>query len=306
VEQKERLIIAFVLVIGILTAAFAYVFIALPRQSPGDLVNAPQAQTPPPEVKMYKVRGMLRLEWHNLPEGTDRISIYRAHRGTEDWARWQTIQISDLLRESGFVEIALKKGEDISDFIFKAEAAKVAPSSSASGTPSGDTIVLWTSSSSEALPYVPPVSSPAPTSTPGTPAPLPPATSTTPTPSSTPPAVTPNPQSSSTGQYYYNPQGQIAGEVQTQSNPFWVEHVHKAIEIGWQSLPSGDAAVVYRSTTEHGPWQELFRRTNPEPTSLIRLVDDALNTDHYYLLRLIQDGTIVKQYGPVFLPKLEE
>ena len=272
----------------------------------------------PPEVHVYaKGKRTLVVTWDHLPEGTARLNVFRSLIGKNDWVKWKTI---DITSASGNVTLTGTTNENLNGYQYYVQAVSIVTTTNASttGGSSGSTtteIVLWTSTTAPPQEYP---TSTVPTSNPGsggsqssstgetggsTPTSTPPGT-----PSSIPSSTTSGPDtpSSSSQVIYYTPNGQISGTTNPQSEPFWVSHVNKNIEIGWQNIPSeATLAIVYRSSSSNGPWNELLRQNNPLSSYSIRLVDDTLHQAHYYKLEARNASETLATYGPVFLGALE-
>ncbi len=266
-------------------------------------------------------RNKIVVSWENLPNGTDRIVIFRSGKnGT--WVRWNTVVIQS--SGGGSVEITLKPGENAGAYSYYAQAF----------SPNGYT--LWASQITQAEPPAPPpgesptstttsttgtgqiaqgpatpptgsqgnqnptsttVAPPNPTSS--TPAP-PPASGNTTTTSNPPP-----PPPSGPPVAYYTPSGQIAGYFTPQLDPFYVTHVNEYIEISWQNLPPPtDVIIVYRSQDQNGPWKELLRQEQPSTSTrdFVRLIDYTLTNSYYYRMDALSGSQVLAAYEPVFLP----
>ena len=256
------------------------------------------------------------VHWENLPDGTNRIVIFRSRTGGT-WVRWKTISIES--GASGSTEITLSGGENASSYSFYAQAF----------SPVGYT--LWASQITQAQPPPPPPSesststatttgqiaqggSPPPGNQnppPSTPTSTPSATSTsstTPPPPSgnttTTPPVTPPPSGPPVA--YYTPNGEIAGYFVPQLDPFFVTHVNQNIEISWQNLPPPtETIVVYRSQNQNGPWKELLRQEHPSTSTrdFVRLVDYTTYDSYYYRMDALSgSGAVLAAYEPIYLP----
>jgi hypothetical protein len=264
----------------------------------------PEIKVPSVAVYTYKNKNgrFFKISWENLPNGTTRLNIFRSKTGTSNWSLWKSLNVPTGSLSSGEIELKLASGELTGGYSFYTEAAS---DNGSSATP------LWVSSSTEALP--PPPS--APTSTPPGENPptsnpieqlLPPAEvapSSTPV---TPPSSTGTSPESTTTIYYYTPQGTVSGSTNvSSSSPFWVQHVNRAIEIGWQNIGTTDKAMVSRSLNSNGPWTEIINQKNPSDSYSIRLVDETLYTGHYYKLDIYSGTNIAESYGPIELPPLQ-
>jgi hypothetical protein len=328
-EQKQYFVVICVVLVGIMIGAVGLVYVWLPKANQGRTVANPGQQVEvKPEVHLYKKAGGLILRWDNLPAGTQKVTIYRTKLGGTDWKPWKTFDIDSTKIGSGFIEI--KTNDDLKVYMFYAEAVGTGSGNSSStsgglgGSGSGGgNIILWQSSSTtiEVLPpNFPPIGGPAPSSTPTSTSGAGQgnnASSTTP-PNTTPPSSTSTSQTSSstagsgsqgstsTG-VYYAPDGTITGTAEIQHDDFWVEHVNQSIEVGWQNIPTAaNLIIVYRSTGESGPWLELFRQDDPASPSSLRLLDNTLTTAHYYRMEARKNSTVLKNYGPVFLPAYQQ
>ncbi len=324
-EQKRVFIVASVALIGVLLGSIGLAYIWLPSTTPGTVATPAQQAEAKPEVHLYKKAGGLILKWDNLPKGTQKVTIYRTKLGTTDWKPWKTFEIDSTTLASGYIEI--KTSEEFKGYIFYAEAITTGSGTSTStggggSGSSGDNIILWQSSSTtiEVLPPgFPPIGGPGASSTPSStgtggqgnnasttttpPNPTPPTpTSTSQTPSST----TGGSQAPTSTGVYYAPDGTITGTTEVQHDDFWVEHVNRSIEVGWQNLPATtNLIIVYRSTNNSGPWLELFRQEDPMSPSSLRLLDNTLQAAHYYRMEAKHDSTVLKTYGPLLLPAYE-
>lgn len=315
-QQKQYFIIACVVLVAVMLGTVGLVYMWLPDKSPGTVANPGQEAAAKPEVHLYRKAGGLVLQWNNLPKGTQRVTIYRSELGTEDWKHWKTFDIDATTIASGFIEI--KTNEDMRGYSFYAEAVATGTgNSSSTGGEGSETIVLWQSSSTvveDIPPKHPAITGISPTSTapgtnttttPSTPAPETPSPSTTST-TQTPSSTTQGSQSTTTTGVYYAPDGTITGTIEIQRNDFWVDHINRSIEVGWQHLPSGTKEiVVYRSQQSAGPWLELFRQADPVSPSSLRVLDNTLYTAHYYRMDARSSAGILKSYDPVFLPAYE-
>ena len=354
-QDKKYLIIIYVSLVGVISGSTAFVYVLLPQagqknlMSPGTNLEQPK---PKAEVHLYKKQGALVLAWANLPDGTERVDIFRSVRGTNKWEKWKSFTITSGSASGDTIEIPVSSREDLALYSFYAQAVGTYIPGSAgsggaqnpfSGSPSGPAMgdgaigaflneegesVLWVSMETELETYVPPPP-PAPaqpgapnqsqTSTPtgneppsmiipilspgSTSSPASPASS-----SSAPQTTPAQAQPGTPGQaIYYAPNGTISGYGSAEpAASFWVEHVNKNIEIGWQGIPASTTlAIVYRSSSETGPWSELLRQTGPHTSYLIRLIDNTLDRAFYYKMAAREGTTVLQTYGPLFLPALE-
>jgi len=269
------------------------------------------------------------VSWENLPDGTDRIVIFRSDiRISGAWVRWKTVSIAS--SRVGSTEVTLKKREDSTAYEYYAQAF----------SPNGYT--LWASQITQAEPPPPAptesLTSPTATTTGGiaqgqTPSSGSQGGSQNQTSSATvSPGAAPSTSSSSGSQSgnsgtsstvsnvsnpppaaplspsqqvaYYTPSGQIAGYYSPQLDPFWVSHVNQNIEIGWQNLPPPtNAIVVYRSQNQSGPWKELMRQEQPSTSTrdFVRLVDFTISSSYYYRMDALSGTNILAAYEPIFL-----
>lgn len=88
---------------------------------------------------------------------------------------------------------------------------------------------------------------------------------------------------------------------------FWVGYVNQYLEVRWQNLPaSTDAIVVARSQNASGTFSELITILSPELTGprSVYVVDSAFNLPYYYKLDARASGTLLQEFGPVFLPPI--
>lgn len=263
-----------------------------------------------------KKNGNMSVIWENLPEGTRSLKIYRRKTGEGSLSLWAEIPVTS---RSGSVEV--KNPGGASDYFYQAEAvtgsgAVLWDSTTApiqySGT-GGSVAAVGTSTQnvstggSQSSPGIAPTgqTNPPPPSTPpastssGTPPPPPPSSGGT-IPASSSPGEVP-------GQiYYYTPSGQISGTSTPETAIFWVQHVNKKIEIGWQNLPTGTTKiVVLRSLSENLEYVTLLTQTDPNIQSdFIRLDDHTINQAYYYKMKVYSGSSLTNTYGPVLLPAL--
>lgn len=306
------------LLIIVCVAVIVVAFIILGKQAEEitrSLNYEQQSQTPSqPEIKItkieiYKESGpsgkVLKLVWENLPNGTSRLKIFRSKIGTTQWILWKTEDLSQKNLASGSVDIKLGRTETTDGYVFYVQAIG---GEGAGGTTS--TEVLWTSSSTPAL--TPPVVPPPPagivpppgdngnqvtTTPPIQIIPAPPiATSSYVAPTSTPATTT---------IYYYTPDGNISGAQIQNTSDFWVQHVNRAIEIGWQNISGADKITVSRSLNQTGDWNAILNQNDPTSSYYIRLIDETIFTDYYYKMDIYSGENITKTIGPILLPALQ-
>lgn len=232
------------------------------------------------------------VSWNNLSPDTVSLRIFRSQEGGA-WELWQTIAASG----SGSASFSAP-GSGSQHYSYYGEGV-----SSGGGT-------TWTSSptSGGSSPPPPPAgeegeassteddgnSPPQPPPPPGggeeeevlPPAPPPPTP--VPPPATPPPTQPPPPPE--------------------QDDPFWVQHVNKKIEVGWQDLPSGtDRLVLYRAQEDDGPWIQLLEQGNVTASSgSMRFVDFTLHDPYYYQLEVWDGQSLLETFGPLLLPGLAE
>jgi hypothetical protein len=291
-ENKQYLIVASIVLIGILIGSIGLVYVLLPKPSASPIIATNQSpENLAPEVHLYKKRGGggLTLTWTNLPAGTTKVNIYRSPRGgAEVWTKWKTITIDPNQHGGGSIDILTT--DNVSLFTFYTEATYTPPpgsSSSTSGTggngpgdgTGGGEIILWQSSSTfaEPPPVIPPITqNPTSTTTGGGQGGGQGSTSTAtssdpgtqnlgPTASSTTGGGAPSSTGSGSGtgsgngtggspdgNYYYTPSGAISGSGTSTHGNFWVEHVNQSIEIGWQGISSDTDTAIVYRATDEG------------------------------------------------------
>jgi len=251
--------------------------------------------------------GTLILLWENLPEGTEKIDIYRTDEGSGEWGLWRSIPVGGT---SGGVEIGIE-GPGNFEYYFEALngggnttwISENAPSSPAStnnedNNSSENTTSTLSPLSNENTNASSTSSPPAPN--PETP-PIDENIDTSPTLS---PPVPPPPVEDGV---YYTPDGQVVSTSTVDLGNFWVQHVDKRIEIGWKNLPDGtDKIVVDRSRTETGGYSQFLEINDPQGSDTIRLVDNTIHENYYYKMSALDGTLILETYGPMFLPILEE
>lgn len=307
----------------------ASIEIAPPRPPAPESTEPEKPQTNDPGVRITaNDRDTLLVEWQNLPDGTTRINIFRSPVGANRWAQWRSIAVGG--GGSGSAELALGSKENLGGYSYYFQAI--------SGN--GDALYTSQTSQTQSGPSTPGIPSNQP-STPDSPLgtgfnfgmgsygsstppqepqnPLynlsnlntstPPATATSPYNQSNVTTLTGLPTGTVTismAGIYFNAQGFASGSG-AQEAPFWVLHVNKNIELGWQNLPGGaDTVVIFRSSSENGPWTEILRQTGVTPAtpSFIRIVDGTLNAPYYYRMEARSGNTVLQTYGPVLLPAL--
>jgi len=109
--------------------------------------------------------------------------------------------------------------------------------------------------------------------------------------------------------YYYTPDGQVSSANPPPTIPhFWVQHVNRKIEIGWNDLPVGTVQIIVsRSGAMDGPWSQLLLQNQPVTTNyVIRLVDNTIGEAYYYKLDANGNNGILGTFGPELLPPLAE
>ncbi|TSC82053.1 MAG: hypothetical protein G01um101420_583 [Parcubacteria group bacterium Gr01-1014_20] len=257
-----------------------------------------------------KKNGNMSVIWENLPEGTKSLKIYRRKTGESTDSLWAEIATNS---RSGSAEI--KNPGGASDYFYKAEAlgatgkvlwdsetASIQYSSTGSNTTTPGASTPSTPPGGSQSPQnntptsPPPVATPPADPGPSTPPPsTPPGGETTPT--SSPPSEVP-------GQtYYYTPSGQVSGTSTPETAIFWVRHVNKKIEIGWQNLPAGTTKIVIqRSLFENSGYETLLTQNNPNIQSdFIRLDDHSINQAYYYQMKTYSGSSLTNTYGPILL-----
>lgn len=266
-------------------------------------------------ILCVKEDGALVLIWQNLPGSTTAIKIYRVESETNLPTLWKTVRVggktgtTDLGEEEGRPATYTVEGVNDQDkiiwlsvgnvFTGGAGASLSAPlpffSSSGSGqAPSGQLSGQNQTPQNQSPTQSPPTSQPPASTSSGQ--------------SESPPPLPPPPAENTSTQTYYTPSGIISGTSSIPTASFWVEHVHKKIEIGWQNIPSTtNKIIIYRSKTETGGYTQLFVQENPVVggSDFIRLDDHTINESYYYKMEARSGTTLLETYGPVFLPGLE-
>jgi len=262
--------------------------------------TAPIEVTPiVPMVHLWKGSAKsLLISCENLPEGTYTIKVYRAKLHTDQWILWKVKQFFPGC-DSKVIEIKVVSADELYLYKYYFEAV------------SEDGEVLW--KSNEETPSNPPPgvgpNSPPPTNEPPSPSSTvpgtPPSSGGGPTSSSTPPGGGPTTGGGPTappGTICYTPNGTPIGPCDAPKENFWVQHIDKKIEIGWQNIPPAtDEVFVYRSTSTNGPWELLLDQNSPADSYIIRLVDNTVGVDYFYKMDARQNGHLLQSYGPVFL-----
>lgn len=258
-----------------------------------------------------KKDGRMIVVWENLPEETDTLKIYRRKVGESSPSLWLEIPVSS---RSGSTEVSAPG--DQNQYFYQAEAVSksgkvvwnstTAPiqynSTNPAATPSNTATPAATSTNNS--------TPPPPTTPPSTP---PPQATSTPSPTTPPPQTTSTPpsppaESNDTSTiYYYTPSGQISGTSTISTANFWVQHVNRKIEIGWQNLPANtDKIVVMRSTNESSGYATFLTVSDPNITSdFIRLDDHTINTTYYYKMSIYAGASLLGSYGPILLEALQ-
>lgn len=261
-------------------------------------------------ILCVKKDGSLAIFWQNLPKDTKTLNIYRKDGETGDSVLWKTVNVTG---ESGSLNLGKEEGGPATYTVEGVGASGSTNWSSVGNTASAgaagsqsSTSQTSTSSPQTTNPTIPPTTPP-----PTTPPPSQNSTSTT-----TPPPTTPPPATSSTPPttppadtstiYYYTPSGQISGTSSVSIASFWVQHVNKKIEIGWQNIPSSTTKIIiYRSQLESSGYTKLLEQTNLLTSYVIRLEDNAVTENYYYRMEAKNGSTLIATYGPVYLPALE-
>ncbi len=261
-------------------------------------------------ILCVKEDGSLAIFWQNLPKDTKTLNIYRKDGETGDSVLWKTVNVTG---ESGSLNLGKEEGGTATYTVEGVGAngttnwSSVGNTTSAgtSGSPSSSG---QTSTSSIQTPTTPPATIPPPT----TPPPSQNSTSTTTPPPTIPPPATSStlpttPPADTSTIYYYTPSGQISGTSSVISTAtFWVQHINKKIEIGWQNIPSSTTKIIiYRSQSESSGYTKLLEQTNLQTSYVIQLEDNAVTEDYYYKMEAKNDSTLIGSYGPVFLPGLQ-
>ncbi len=245
-----------------------------------------------------KKDGNLLLLWENLPNETTKISIY--FKDKESGER-RLLKEVDINGESGSLDLGLADTTGEFEFEIKDSTGKVlnnpqAENPSSSGSQNTPPVTPSNNSNQNN-----PSTQPTPTT------PTTPSTPTTPnnntTSSSNP---TPPPIENTSTQIYYTPQGEVSGTSSIPLANFWVTHVHKKIEIGWQNIPANSTKIIiYRSTNETNGYEKLLEQQNPKTDyDFIRVDDNTVYESYYYKLETRTDSTLLQAYGPIFLPGL--
>lgn len=275
----------------------------------------PPTPPPPPSVTFTIQKGKngnsFFVQWHNLPNGTVALDIYRGKTGTDPktWQLWKTIALSPEDLANGSANIDIGKLTE-AGYSFSVEAVGGGNNgNSTSTTP----IILWESSST-----IPTVTTSTPSST-NSPSDNTQNQNTTNTNTNTPTTSTSSQQTSSsstsqnnqqsgnnpstpTGTPYYTPQVQLSGYGSPQTGNFWAINQNGRIQIGWQDLPPQTTSIVVsRSQSQSGPWTTVLTQQNPTTSGSysLQVLDSTVNTPYYYEMQASQGGGITVTYGPV-------
>jgi hypothetical protein len=323
--SKYSFLVIWISVIVIVGALFVLVvqpnlhFGSTQPTTPVPASTAPAVVVPPsPSVTLTIEKSAtgnkLFVQWENLPGNTTALNIFRGLRNsTSGWSLWKTVTLTADELADGNTLIDLGK-TNLAGYSFYVEAVN----GNASGTNENDgtgsnPTVLWTSSVTDpaVTTSTPPVapgtqtSSSTPSSTPPdstTPPPVPTSTPTSTGQSNNPP---PPPPPTPSGTPFYNPQVQIEGYGQAQTNNFWVQHVDQKIQIGWQNLPpTTTSVVILRAQNQDGPWAVVLTQENPGVNGAysIQVVDDTLGIPYFYEMNAVAGSSTIATYGPVYLP----
>jgi len=253
--------------------------------------------------------GSLVLLWENLSGEARKIQIYRKENGSNELTLWQTVEIPNGSTSGSLVLGSAEESENYSyefqaisingQVVWKAIGINQSPGNTGA-TPGG-------SSSNN-----PPTGTSGSNQNQNPNQPNNPTTPTTPT--NPDPTPTPPPPTTSTEQgeipgyiYYYNPAGEVTGTSTPQTASFWVFHVNKKIEIGWQSLPATtNKIIILRSKNETSGYANLLEQNFPitDQPSFIRLDDNTLNEEYYYKMEAKNDSSPLQTYGPILLNPL--
>ncbi len=304
--------IAFVLVIGgLLTFYFVYKSGIAVDTEVVDLSSCAKTLNSYKDGKLsvilcVKEDGTLAIFWQNLPKDTKTLNIYRRDQESGDSVLWKTVEVTG---ESGSLDLGREEGGSATYTVEGVSASGSTAWSSVGNTTSAGTTgsqsssgQISTSSSQTSNPgqqnqttIPPPATTPPVTPPPATT--LPP--STPPPASSTPPPSEPVDISTI---IYYTPSGQISGTSSVSIASFWVQHVNKKIEIGWQNIPTSTTKIIiYRSQSQSSGYVKLLEQTDLLTSYMIRLEDNAVNEDYYYKMEAKNGLTLIATYGPVFL-----
>lgn len=252
--------------------------------------------------------GSLVLLWENLSGEAKKIQIYRKENGSNELTLWQTV---DIPNGSTSGSLILDSTDGLENYSYEFQAVSIngkivwkavginQSSGNTSATPSGGP-----NNNS-------PTENPVGNQNQNPNQPNNPTTPTTPTDPNPPPPPSPT-TSTEQGEipgyiYYYNPAGQVTGTSTPQTASFWVFHVNKKIEVGWQSLPQAtNRLIILRSKNETSNYSILFEQNFPvtDQPSFIRLDDNTLNEAYYYKMEARDGETILQTYGPILLNPL--
>ena len=283
-----------------------------PETKPSEISPSPPAP-PQPSVRLtVKDNKTLIVEWEHLPSGTELIEILRRRLGSTKWTNWKNIRVSGNL-ERGSAEITITDGSSPYDYSYTFNAVGgggglwVSPVSGFQGNQTSTTPIVTGGGTTTGG------STGTPTSTGGS------QTTTTletgggPTSTGQTGGQTPTSTVNDTSTLiYYTPSGQISTTTAStgHTESFWVLHVNKRIEVGWQNMPSGTVKVITsRSLNSNGPWTKLIeqRGTFGSTPYVIQLLDNTITSDYYYKLDArASNDTILQTFGPLFLPGLLE
>lgn len=309
-----------IVVFLIVAAGVAYEFFLKPKTviipPPIPQVNIPVEDMSPAVYIWRNGTSSIAVRCKNLPIGTSDIQIFRSKLNEEQWLLWKTKRVYPGC-DSEIIEVSIVKGDDpfsyryyfkavdeegndlwVSDVVFPSETPPPnLPGSSGNGAPG----------------TAPPGSVPPPSGTEPPPGTVP---GTAPPPQSTSSPGTPGTGSSDEGNSgnpneitYYTPSVILSGTSTPQTANFWVSHVDKRIEIGWQNVsPQTSKAIVSRSPSSNGPWEKLLEQEKPATNTpyFIRIVDNTLHEAYYYKLETRSaSNSLLNSYGPILLEPLE-
>lgn len=273
------------------------------EMQPGTPVAAPAASHEPGIRVKVDNSTTITIEWNNLPDGTVKLLVYRAKKGTEDWKLWKTI--------------VLKNGEQGGSFSFNLSTGDAYSYKYYGQAVSENGNSAWKGAPFEAQPTTPeteiPPQSQSPINFPSNSTPTPATNSSSAQSSASIPSepsspALPSSPTSATSALYYTPSIQPSSNTDpTPKDDFWVQHTSNYIEIGWQNLSaSATRVIVYRASDDTGLWSSLLNQqiTSENRSFVIRLLDNSLNTPHYYKMETYSDADIMKTYGPILLPAL--
>jgi uncharacterized membrane protein YgcG len=329
-----------VLIVGV--TAFYYIVqkslppesITIPQDTSPNLFNQGGIETRDtlPPVSVFRViivnKNTVRVTWENLSSEVVRLDIFRSITGDNRWRKWKSIKIP-VGQWSGSVDIILGSNEDAENYSYYAQsftnigittwssevilatlpipevetiAQNINPSSSgdngSSGSGSGSGLGSGFSDNGSSGDTSPPSQSNPPGTSTTTQITLPPPSTSTPPPTPTYLNII----------YYYSPNGNLIGTSTPIVANFWVQHINKNIEVGWQNLPPQTELIrVYRSKNTSGPWEFLLEQTQIDyvgPSSL-KIIDSTLNTPYYYRIEARVGSEILADFGAVYLEPLQ-